>query len=77
MTLTVQDLVTRFDDFADDANVRIKIHYSDEFKYFFRDVASIEKDDKGNVVLIAETFPPRDDDHEESDDEDDEDEGEE
>jgi hypothetical protein len=54
MTLTVQDLVTRFDDFADDANVRIKIHHSGEFKYFFRDVASIEKDDKGNVVLIAE-----------------------
>jgi hypothetical protein len=54
MTLTVQDLVSKFDDFADDAKIGIKIDFPHEETYIVRNIASIERDDEGDVVLIAE-----------------------
>ena len=71
MTLTVQDLVTKLDDFADDAKVRFQMYpLSDESTYIVRNVASIEKNDKGDVVFsIAQIASIQHNDHEESEDE--------
>ena len=54
MTLTVQDLVTKLDDFADDAKIKVKRFYLLQETSITRDVVDIKKDDDGNVVLIEE-----------------------
>jgi hypothetical protein len=51
MTLTVQDLVTRLDDFSDDALVLAQT----SFPFVIRQVT---KNEDGNVVLIADTQIP-------------------
>ena len=59
MTLTVQDLVTKFDDFADDAIVRTKQNcYNGEIEVgvIIRNIVDIKKDGDENVFLILE-FP--------------------
>jgi hypothetical protein len=74
MTLTVQDLVTRLDDFADDAKIKVKRFYLLGETSILRDVVDIKKDDNGNVVLIEEVVSVQHDDHEEPKDEESEDE---
>jgi len=66
MTLTVQDLVTKLDDFADDAKIKVKRFYLLQETSITRDVVDIKKDDNGNVVLIEEVVSIQHDDHEES-----------
>lgn len=75
MALTVQDLVTKFDDFADDAKIKVKRFYLLQETYITRNVVDIKKDDNGNVVLIEEVVSIQRDDHEESKDEESKDEG--
>ena len=74
MTLTVQDLVTKLDDFADDAKIKVKRFYLLQETSITRDVVDIKKDDNGNVVLIEEVVSIQRDD-EESEDKESEDEG--
>jgi hypothetical protein len=74
MTLTVQDLVTKLGEFATDGIVRIQTDYGIFPTYVVRNIASIEKDNKGDVVLIAEIPSNPYNDHEESEDEESEDE---
>ena len=74
MTLTVQDLVTKLREFATDAIVRIRADYGVFPTYVVRNISSIEKDNKGDVVLIAEIPSNPYNDHEESEDEESEDE---
>jgi len=64
----VRDLVTNFDDFADDAKVRVQrlLAYENENKYVIRNIVNIEKDDDGDVILIAEIPSIQHNDHEES-----------
>ena len=69
MTLTVQDLVTKLDDFANDAKIKVKRFYLLQETAITRDVVDIKKDDNGNVVLIEEVVSIQHDDHEESEDE--------
>ncbi len=54
MTLTVQDLVTKFDDFADDAKVEIRRLKQDESSTVVHNVVGIRKGDNGNVILTTE-----------------------
>ena len=61
MTLTVQDLVTKLDDFADDAKIKVKRFYLLQETSITRDVVDIKKDDNGNVVLIEEDLSIRHD----------------
>jgi hypothetical protein len=59
MTLTVRDLVTKFNDFADDAIVKMKQSRYDgeiEVGVIIRNIVDIKKDGDGNVFLILE-FP--------------------
>ena len=74
MTLTVQDLVTKLNDFADDAKIKVKRFYLLQETSITRDVVDIKKDDNGNVVLIEEVVSIQRDD-EESEDKESEDEG--
>ena len=69
MTLTVQNLVTKLDDFADNAKIKVKRFYLLQETSITRDVVDIKKDDNGNVVLIEEVVSIQHDDHEESEDE--------
>jgi hypothetical protein len=75
MTLTVQDLVTKFDDFADDAKVKVKRFILSEGTSITRNIVDIKKDGDGNVVLVTELVSIQHDDHEEPKDEESEDEG--
>ena len=68
MTLTVQDLVTKFDDFADDAKVEIRRFTQDESSTVVHNVVGIRKGDNGNVILTTEFASIERDDHEESED---------
>ena len=69
MTLTVQDLVTKLDDFADNAKIKVKRFYLLQETSITRDVVDIKKDDDGNVVLIEEDLSIRHDGRKASEDE--------
>ena len=62
----MQDLVTKFDDFADDAKVEIRRLRQDESSTVVHNVVGIRKSDKGNVILTTELASIQRDDHEES-----------
>jgi len=66
MTLTVQDLVTKFDDFADDAKVTVKRFNPHETTSVIRNVIDITKDDDGSVILMVQLPLIQHNDHEES-----------
>jgi len=66
MTLTVKDLVTKFNDFADDAKVEIRRFTQDESSTVVHNVVGIRKGDNGNVILTTELASIQRDDHEES-----------
>jgi hypothetical protein len=73
MALTVQDLVTKFDDFADNAKIKVKRFYLLRETSITRDVVDIKKDDNGNVVLVEEVASIRHDGRKESEDKESED----
>ena len=66
VTLTVQDLVTKFDDFADDAIVRVKRFFPLEGTYTICKVVDIERDEHDSVVLLTEFVSIKNHGHEES-----------
>jgi hypothetical protein len=78
MTLTVQDLVTKFDDFADDAKVKAKIQVPNGKieigTDIIRDIVDIKINHVSVVILVTELPLIKGDDHEESEDEKSEDE---
>jgi hypothetical protein len=73
MTLTVQDLVTKLDDFADDAKVTVKRFNPHKTTSVIRNVIDIRKDDDGSVILMVQLPLIQHNDHEESEDEESED----
>jgi len=72
MTLTVQDLVTRFDEFSDDAKVKVKRYVPSAKTSVIRDIIDIKKDDDGNVILVTELAFVLNDVHEEDEESEDE-----